>query len=109
MSWTKDLYDWLITCRNKIWTPQSSKLPEYHMETEQRLPEETEDSSGTCFDIGTQRLSKWWNSSSTSRCPSTSPVNIFDIEQPPSMNSLPATPSYRNSTTTQEFYEVSLR
>ena len=32
----------------------------------------------------------------------------FVTELPPLTNSPPATPSYRNSTTTQEFYEVNL-
>src|SRR5210317_2303093 len=109
MSWITDLYAWLTTCRDKIWTRQSYKLPESHMEMEQRLPEETGGSSDTCFGIGTLHPLKWWNSSSTSKCPSTLQDNTFDIEQPPSMSSLPATPSYRNSTTTQEFYEVSLK
>src|SRR6056300_415232 len=109
MSWITDLYDWLITCREKTWTRQSYKLQESHMETEQSRHAETEDSSGTCLDIGTRPLSKWWNSNFISKCPYTSRDSTFDIEQPQLTNSPPATPSYRNSTTTQGFYEVSLR
>src|SRR6056300_670316 len=109
MSWTTDLYAWLITCHNKIWTRQSSKQLESATETGQSLHVETEDSSGTCLDIGTRPLSKWWNSNFISKCPYTSRDSTFDIEQPPLMSSPPATPSYRNSTTTQGFCEVSLR
>src|SRR6056300_575928 len=68
---------------------------------------ETEDFCDISLDTGTRHPSKWWNSSSTSKCPSTSPDNIFDTELPQLMSSPPATPSFRNSTTTPRSYEAS--
>src|SRR6056300_1129614 len=103
MSWITDLYAWLTTCLNKTWTPRSSRQRESHMEMGLRPQEVTEDFYDISLDTGTQPPSKWWNLNFTSKCQSTSRDNTLDIEQPQSMNFPPATPSYRNSTTTPGF------
>src|SRR5210317_1075196 len=106
MSWTMDLYAWLTTCLSTTWTPQSSRQRESRMEMGLKPHGETEDFYDISLDTGTRPLSKWWNSSSTSKCPSTSPDNIFDTELPQLMSSPPATPSFRNSTITPRSYEA---
>ena len=109
MSWTMGLYDWLITCRDRIWTPQSSNQQESRMEMGLKPHEETEDSSATCFATGIPHPLKWWNSNFTSKCPFTSPDNTSDIEQPQSTSCPPDTPSYRKNTIIPEFSEVNLK
>ena len=69
MSWITDLFASLTTCRDKIWTRQSYKLPESRMETAQKRRVETEVSSAISSDTGTQHHLKWLNSNSTSKCP----------------------------------------
>ena len=105
MSWITDLFASWTICLGKIWMRPLYNPPESRMEMGLKLHEEIGDLFDISLDTGTPHHSKWWSSSFTSKCPSTLLDSTCGTAWPASMNSPPDTPSYRNSTMNQTFYE----
>ena len=82
MSWITDLLDSLTTCRDKIWTRQSYKLPESPTGMAQRPHAATEVLYAIYLGTGTQHPLKWLNSSFTSKCQYISPDSTCGTAPP---------------------------